>query len=70
MCARSCARAASTLPEWRLASASLPPSVLGDWGRRPPSFNYKLAVLVSEADGQIRKVRRAHLILVNLPLHI
>lgn len=34
------------------------------------SLNYKLAVLVSEADGQIKKVRHAHLILVNLPLHI
>lgn len=34
------------------------------------SFNYKLAVLVSEADGQIKKVRHAHLILANLPLHI
>lgn len=31
------------------------------------SFNYKLAVLVSEADGQITKVRHARLILVNLP---
>lgn len=36
----------------------------------PFSFNYKLAVLVSEADGQIKKVRHAHLIPVNLPLHI
>lgn len=34
------------------------------------SFNYKLAVLVSEADVQIKKVRHARLILVNLPLHI
>lgn len=34
------------------------------------SFNYKLAVLVSEADMQIKKVRHAHLILVNLPPHI
>lgn len=34
------------------------------------SFNSKLAVLVSEADVQIKKVRHAHLILVNLPLHI
>lgn len=34
------------------------------------SFNSKLAVLVSEPDVQIKKVRHAHLILVNLPLHI
>lgn len=34
------------------------------------SFNSKLAVLVSEPDMQIKKVRHAHLILVNLPLHI
>lgn len=34
------------------------------------SFNLKLAVLVSEPDVQIKKVRHAHLILVNLPLHI
>lgn len=34
------------------------------------SFNYKLAVLVSEADVQIKKVRHARLILANLPLHI
>lgn len=34
------------------------------------SFNSKLAVLVSEPDAQIKKVRHAHLILVNLPLHI
>lgn len=34
------------------------------------SFNSKLAVLVSEADVQIKKVRHAHLILVNLPLLI
>lgn len=34
------------------------------------SFNSKLAVLVSEPDLQIKKVRHAHLILVNLPLHI
>lgn len=31
------------------------------------SFNSKLAVLVSEPDVQIKKVRHAHLILVNLP---
>lgn len=34
------------------------------------SFNSKLAALVSEPDVQIKKVRHAHLILVNLPLHI
>lgn len=34
------------------------------------SFNSKLAVLVREPDLQIKKVRHAHLILVNLPLHI
>lgn len=34
------------------------------------SFNSKLAVLVSEPDVQIKKVRHAHLILVKLPLHI
>lgn len=34
------------------------------------SFNHKLAVLVGEADVQIKKVRHARLILVNLPLHI
>lgn len=34
------------------------------------SFKVKLAVLVSEPDVQIKKVRHAHLILVNLPLHI
>lgn len=34
------------------------------------SFNSKLAVLVSEPDVQIKKVRHAHLILVNLSPHI
>lgn len=34
------------------------------------SFNFKLAVLVGEPDAQIKKVRHAHLILVNLPVHI
>lgn len=42
-----------------------------DWGRHPrplhPRFNHKLAVLVGQADAQIKKVRHARLILVNPP---
>lgn len=50
---------------------SLSVGVTSDWGGDGLfSFNSKLAVLVSEPDVQIKKVRHAHLILVNLPLHI
>lgn len=58
------------LPAHRSVYVSLYWFVINDWGDGLLSFNYKLAVLVSEADVQIKKVRHARLILVNLPLHI
>lgn len=75
MCAATCVcmwvhEGPQRLPAHRSVYVSLYWFVINDRGDGLLSFNYKLAVLVSEADVQIKKVRHARLILVNLPLHI